>query len=95
MTTSLDGDRGGVTFDSERDGARLNRQMRDVWRVMHDGNAYTLDELAHRTGHPEASISARIRDLRKPKFGGHHVERTHLGRGVWVYRVILPDREGV
>jgi hypothetical protein len=89
--TELDGDRGGVTFDRKRDGARLDKQMRDVWALMRDGMPYTLDRLAELTNHPEASISARIRDLRKPKFGGHHVERTYLGHGVWVYRVILPE----
>jgi hypothetical protein len=93
MSTTLDGDRDGATFDSERDGSRLNRQMRDVWAHMSTGKPYTLDELARLTNHPEASISARIRDLRKAKHGGHTVERWHLGQGVWIYQLVLPTTD--
>ncbi len=39
------------------------------------------------TGYPQASISARLRDLRKPRNGGYTVERSHVHRGVWAYRV--------
>lgn len=37
-----------------------------------------------------ASVSARIRDLRKPKHGGLKVERRHAGNGVWQYRIPSP-----
>jgi hypothetical protein len=33
----------------------------------------TLDELAKLTHYPPASISAQLRDLRKPRFGAHTV----------------------
>lgn len=87
----LDGPRGGVTFDAERDEDRLNRQQRAVFAAMADGTWHTLDELARATGHPEASVSARLRDLRKPRHGGHTVEKTHLGHGLWAYRLVLAD----
>jgi hypothetical protein len=51
------------------------------------GGWWTLPQLAAATGYPEASISARIRDLRKPKFGGHTVERRHVSKGLWEYRL--------
>jgi hypothetical protein len=37
----------------------------------------------------EASISARLRDLRKPRFGAYVVERRRQGP-VWQYRVLPP-----
>lgn len=35
----------------------------------------TLDELAKLTHYPPASISAQLRHLRKPQFGGYSVEK--------------------
>lgn len=72
------------------DQARLGRQMATVSDLMRDGRWRTLAEIASLTGAPEASVSARLRDLRKPKFGGYVVERRRVsvGRGTWLYRVI-------
>jgi hypothetical protein len=40
----------------------------------------TLAELARKTSYPEASISARLRHLRKPENGGHEVgKRRRMG----------------
>ena len=75
MTEALHGGRGGFTFDAEQDEDRLNRQARQVWGVMNDRRWHTLREISHRTGHPEASVSARLRDFRKIRFGGHTVLR--------------------
>jgi len=54
---------------------------------MSDGQWRTLGELSALTGDPEASISARLRDLRKPRFGGLTVERKYIRRGLFAYRV--------
>lgn len=78
----------GATFDYQRDGARLGFQASVVWTLMLDGQWRTLWQIAQMTGAPEASISARLRDLRKPKFGGHEVERRYVGAGEWEYRVV-------
>lgn len=78
----------GETFDAKRDGKRLNAQAADVFRLMQDGKWRTLSDIADATGHPEASVSARLRDLRKPKLGGFTVERRHVEGGTWQYRVI-------
>jgi hypothetical protein len=40
----------------------------------------SLQSLATSTGDPEASVSARLRDFRKPRFGGHTVDRRRDGR---------------
>lgn len=81
----------GATYDEARDGERLARQMGRVRAVMGDGAWHTLPEIASLTGYPEASISARLRDLRKAKFGGHVVERRFAGHGLWQYRVVGRD----
>jgi hypothetical protein len=81
------GDRDGESFSRERDGARLNKQAQDVFNFMSLGRWSTLREISKATGHPEASVSARLRDLRKPKFGGFTVERRALSKGLWQYRM--------
>lgn len=75
-------------FDRQRDGKRLFAQLADVAAVMRDGNWRTLAEISAATGHPHASVSARLRDLRKPNRGGHAVERKYIRDGLWAYRVV-------
>jgi hypothetical protein len=79
---------GGETFDEGRDGERFTLQLGRVRALMLDGKWRTLAEIAEATGYPEASISARLRDLRKPRFGGFQVERRYLRRGLHEYRVV-------
>lgn len=86
---ALLGPRDGITFDATKDTARLNRQMELVYGVMKDGGWYTLAEVSQRSGAPEASASARIRDLKKQKFGGHVVERRRRSKGVFEYRLLV------
>jgi len=81
------GDRQGCTFDRARDGKRLDGQSADVFHFMSDGEWHTLAEISQHTGHPEASVSARLRDLRSPKLGGFKVDREFVRRGLWRYRV--------
>jgi hypothetical protein len=57
---------------------------------MLDHQWHTLADLAT-TGDPEASVSARLRDLRKPKFGGFHIERRYVSAGLWAYRLLAAD----
>lgn len=90
------GDRDGETFNRKRDGKRLNAQMQRVFEVMTDhaasrnnrGHWFGLAEIASITGDPEASISARLRDLRKPKFGSYTIERRYVRRGLFEYRLL-------
>lgn len=85
---SLEGDRGGDTYEPKRDKERLNKQHVRVWSAMRDGQWYTLKAVSHQTGDPEASISARLRDFRKTKFGSHTVERKYVSKGLWKYRLV-------
>lgn len=82
--------RDGDTYDHDRDGARLNRQAQAVYALMKDGEWRTLLGIAALLDEPEASVSARLRDLRKEKFGSHIVERRYIADGVWQYRVLPP-----
>lgn len=80
---------GGDTYKPPRDGDRLRAQLARVQGVMQDGAWRTLAQVAVATGDPEASVSARLRDLRKDKFGGHTVEREFVSKGLWRYRLTL------
>ena len=77
----------GETFEPAQDEARLTSQFLRVQAVMQDGNWHSLRELAEQTGGSEPSVSARLRDLRKKRFGAHVVERARIGGGLFVYRL--------
>jgi hypothetical protein len=79
----------GVTFDPALDGHRLTGQLARVYALMADGHWRTLRQIAAAAGGTEAAVSARLRDLRKSKFGGHTVERRRVAgaNGLWEYRV--------
>ena len=81
----------GDTIDTARDDARLRCQLGAVQSLMADGQWRTLADIASQCGYPDTSlpgISARLRDLRKRKFGAHAVERRYLHDGIWQYRVL-------
>lgn len=80
----------GVTYDPELDGARLATLLNRVSALMGDGQWRTLAEIVAQVGGTEPSVSARLRDLRKPKFGGYTVDRRRRGaaeRGIHEYRL--------
>jgi hypothetical protein len=87
----------GATFDIGRDEARLGRQLDRALALMQDGAWRTLRQIADAAGGSEASVSARLRDLRKFRFGAYRVLRQDRGGGLWVYRVLppLPSGQGV
>ena len=78
----------GQTYNHERDHDRLAGQLGRVKDVMADGQWRTLWGIAELTSDPESSVSARLRDLRKPKFGGYIIERKYWKAGLWQYRMI-------
>lgn len=85
------------TYETKLDGERIDTQRGRVARLMllatEQDRWLTLREIAAGTGFPEASISARLRDLRKARFGSYSVLRRRRGepsRGLWEYSV----REG-
>lgn len=86
----------GATFDDALDADRLTRQLDAVRRWMLGHGWQSLVEIADGAGYgvaAVASISARLRDLRKPKFGGYVVERRRRTAGTWEYRILPPTGE--
>jgi hypothetical protein len=83
----------GETYVRERDHDRLNAQLARVLAVMRDHQWHTLDGVATITGDPPASVSARLRDLRKDKFGGLAIERRYVAAGLWEYRWTVTVQE--
>jgi hypothetical protein len=84
----------GSTFEPKVDRERLSSQQRRVEELVSDGEPRTLYEIAvalrklyPHTHFPEASISARLRDMRRV---GYIVERTRKSAksGLWVYRAV-------
>jgi hypothetical protein len=60
-----------------------------VLGVLLDYGWHSLGEIAFRTGDTTASVSARIRDLRKIPFGNYTVDRRRLpDRAGYEYRLI-------
>lgn len=87
----------GETFEPDLDTSRLTGQLARVKAVVTDGRWRTLSELEHECQAPQASVSARLRDLRKPAFGRFHVERRRRGEpqlGLFEYRVLPPLPSG-
>jgi hypothetical protein len=86
----------GATFDPELDRPRLTRLLARVYAFMRDGEWRTLPEIAEACGGTEASVSARLRDLRKIRFGSYIVQRRRCAppdRGLFVYRLdVREDR---
>jgi len=81
----------GETFEPKLDGKRLQTQMQAVHELMLDRQWRTIPQIALHLriaglSCTEASISARLRDLRKPPFG-YTVERERIGEGFFSYRI--------
>jgi hypothetical protein len=88
----------GQVFDPLHDQKRLESQLGIIFEVMMDGSWRTLGEISHVTRKPEASISAQLRHLRKPRFGSYVVEkrpRGERGGGHFEYRLLAPDGSAV
>jgi hypothetical protein len=90
----------GTGYEAKYDEQRITSQRDTVKQVLllaaHHDAWMTLGELARKTKYPEASISARIRDMRKPRYGGYTVEKRRVGnpaRGLWEYRLTLPQTQ--
>lgn len=82
-----------VMFDGtdlrREDHSRLRKQFSEVQQLMSDGKWRTLREIGGALRFPEASVSARLRDMRKPKFGAYVVERRRVMDSTYYeYRVI-------
>ena len=79
----------GETYDRKLDHKRLSGQLGKVHHALSGGSWWTLRQLANLTSAPEASVSARIRDLRKEKFGGYKIKTCRFAGGLWKYRMVM------
>ena len=84
---------GGATYEAE-DSPRLSEQLRFVLLILKRGEWYSAEELQKELKRWDikagtAGITARIRDLRKKKFGGHKIPHKRI-KGVDRYR-LLPE----
>ena len=84
----------GATYEPE-DSLRFGTQLWGVKRIMDDGNWRTIPELDKKLRligiyATHQGISARLRDLRKAKFGDRKVERRKAKPGLYEYR-LLPE----
>lgn len=80
----------GPDYDRGADQARLTGQILRVYEAMRGGAWRTLEELVQLAQAPAASVSAQLRHLRKPRFGGFTIEKRPRGdraHGLWEYRL--------
>jgi hypothetical protein len=79
----------GDTYEKDVDYKRLSTSLKKIKHIMSHprGQWWTLFELAKLTGSSEAGVSARVRDLRKDKNGGHTIESARGRNGLWKYRM--------
>ncbi len=81
----------GDTYVRRLDRSRLQSQLNSLKLYLsQDGGWHTLEALSGNLGHSIQSISARLRDLRKPKFGGYEIARRRVPghRGLWEYSLV-------
>lgn len=80
----------GATYDPALDADRLSKALGRVYVALASGGWWTLQQLAHAGQCSEAGAAARVRDLRKAKFGAYLVERRRRGdpkNGLHEYRL--------
>lgn len=76
----------GSTLD-QADLPRIEFLVERVRKQLLRGEWLTLAYLSAVCKGSEASVSARIRDLRKEQWGGYFVEKKRLESGIWLYRI--------
>jgi hypothetical protein len=77
----------GSTYSPELDHKRLTGMLHRIYAVLSNGRWYTLRELSQLANGTEASISARLRDLRKVRFGSHTIDKKREANGLWRYKM--------
>jgi hypothetical protein len=77
------------------DPERLGRQLKAIRQIMSDGEWRTFKEIQtilateYDIAADSPGISARLRDFRKPQFGGHDLQKYKVANGLWKYRVVM------
>jgi len=74
------------------DKAKLASNRAAVLALMLDGRARSLRVIRSECGFdPEAEISARLRELRRPEYGGYEVKCWREPSGVYLYQLGAPE----
>lgn len=85
----------GSDYSPVLDDGRLRNQIDRVRMCMSDGRWRTLSEIAAKTGDPEASVSAQMRNLRKLEFGSNQILKRTRGdreKGLFEYLMVVPPK---
>ena len=88
MNELLKGEFDGPDYQHALDFSRLTGQIERIFTTMADKQWRTLREIESITNDPQASISAQLRHLRKPKFGNHQLHKRRRGdrtKGLFEY----------
>jgi biotin operon repressor len=82
---------GGIACESAPRPAPSGKQFHDVQTLMSDRQWRSLSEISDATGHPPASVSARLRQLRGRGLTVHRRRRLIGGcpSRLWEYRLVL------
>jgi hypothetical protein len=83
----------GAHYNHIRDHLRLSHQHNRIFNLMLDGVWRSLQDIEKETGDTSASISAALRNMRKPRFGGHTVNKQNVGSGRWLYQLVTAEDE--
>ncbi|HEX5704918.1 MAG TPA: hypothetical protein VFX97_17100 [Pyrinomonadaceae bacterium] len=79
--------------------------MDRVHGALKDGRKWSLSQLKEACGGGEASISARLRNLKDVRWGGNHergvrvretghdIEKEFVGNGLWLYWMVERECE--
>jgi len=82
----------GAVYVPHYDKKRLTGQLERIFNLMKDGKFRTVNQIHDVLGYPQASISAQLRNLKKERYGGHGLEKQHVGdraNGLWEFKIIV------
>lgn len=82
----------GAGYKTAADHERLSNQHYRVRDLMLDGQWRTLEEIHEATGDPTPSISAQLRFLTQPRFGGY-IKKKQIRNGMpglFEYQILKP-----
>lgn len=66
-----------------------------IYEALRWGRAYTIEELSEMTETSQTSVSAQLRDMRKPKYGGHNIRRRARTEDPLTYEYYLLKEENM
>lgn len=69
--------------------SRMNSRMLSVLTLISDGEWRSLKQISEAVAYPSLTgLSACIRSLRKPEYGGHVIEKRFISESLYEYRLV-------